>query len=100
MKKYSILALALVLAATMLAGCRNQGTSETTMPSTEMTMPTILPTNVPETTAPTMPTVPATTDPSGSMDETVGTENGDTTNGGTTNDDSGSNAGGSRNRIR
>ncbi len=76
MKKYSILALALVLAATVLAGCRSQKPSETTMPSTEMTMPTILPTNVPETTVPTVPTAPATTDPSGSMDETMGTESG------------------------
>ena len=58
MKKFSILALVLVLTATLFTGCRRRNnTPATTLPVTE-----------PVTSTPTvMPTVPAT-------DDTVGTE--------------------------
>ena len=65
MKKYSILALALVLCATCLTGCRRKmnvadGTIPTTAATTAATThPTTMPTTAP-TTVPT--TVPATTE--------------------------------------
>lgn len=65
MKKYSILALALVLCVTGLTGCRRKmdvadGTIPTTAATTESTThPTTMPTTMPATT-PT--TVPATTE--------------------------------------
>lgn len=64
MKKYSILFAVLVLTISLLTGCgctrRDAGMD--TAPATEMT---ILPTNIPETTAPVLPstepmTMPAT----------------------------------------
>lgn len=61
MKKTLILATVLVLTLSMLTGCgcTRQNAGMDTRPSTEMT---ILPTNIPETTAPLLPeTQPATT---------------------------------------
>ena len=51
MKKYAIIACILVLTVSMLTGCgcTAQDSDMTTMPSAE---PTILPTNIPETTVP------------------------------------------------
>jgi hypothetical protein len=71
MKKFSIIALVLVLTVSTLAGCRKTDTNVTTVPTT--TMPTSRPTVPPTTTPPTtMPSVPAT-EPS--MDEMLpGTE--------------------------
>lgn len=61
MKKFSILALVLVLTLSVLTGCRKTDTNATTTPSTT-TMPTSLPTVPPTTTPPTtMPSV--TTEP-------------------------------------
>lgn len=61
MKKYSIVALALVLCFTGLTGCRrNKGLADGTIPSTtETTAATTYPTTMPTTAA---TTVPATTD--------------------------------------
>lgn len=68
MKKFSILTTILVLTISLLTGCgcTRRGAEMDTIPSTEMT---ILPTNIPETTAPVMPstepmTVPPTQVPS------------------------------------
>ena len=66
MKKYTILALALVMCVTGLTGCRRRkgladGTIPTTMATTAATThPTTIPTTAP-TTVPT--TIPATTEP-------------------------------------
>lgn len=59
MKKYFILATVLVLTFTLLTGCgcTRRGAGMDTMPSTDMT---VLPTNIPETTAPLLPTDPMT----------------------------------------
>lgn len=63
MKKYSILMTVLVLTISLLTGCgcTRRGAEMDTMPSTEMT---ILPTNIPETTAPVIPTTEPVTEPS------------------------------------
>ena len=62
MKKFAMLLTVLVLTISMLTGCgcTRRGAEMDTMPATEMT---ILPTNIPETTAPTMPPTEAMTDP-------------------------------------
>ena len=63
MKRYSILIAAFVLTACLFTGCgcTRQGAGMDTNPATEMT---ILPTNIPETTAPVMPsTEPMTAAP-------------------------------------
>ena len=74
MKKYTILALALVLCVTGLTGCRrNKGLADGTIPSTTMaTTPTTHATTVPTTAA---TTVPATTEnrPNSTTDTTEGT---------------------------
>ena len=94
MKKIAILLTVLVLTISMLTGCgcRRQGAEMDTMPSTEMT---ILPTNIPETTAPILPsTQPMTepvTEPTDSTD-TMSTEDGIT--------DSITDETGTRSRIR
>lgn len=50
MKKYSILALALVLTAALLTGCRRPMAEPTTVPTTPATIaPTTMPSTVPET---------------------------------------------------
>lgn len=78
MKKIAILLTVLVLTISMLTGCgcTRRGAGMDTMPSTEMT---ILPTNIPETTAPILPsTEPMTepaTEPTDSTD-TMSTEDG------------------------
>lgn len=56
MKRIFVLAVVLVLALSALTGCgcTRRGAGMDTVPSTEMT---ILPTNIPETTAPVMPTM-------------------------------------------
>lgn len=74
MKKYAILAAVLVLTVSLLAGCgctaRDNGMA--TMPSA--TQP-ILPTNIPETTAPTEPaTMPATAPATEATDATEDAE--------------------------
>jgi len=72
MKKFSILLTVLVLTISMLTGCgcTRRGAETETMPATEMT---ILPTNIPETTAPVIPTTEPMTEPA-----TEATDNTDT----------------------
>lgn len=62
MKKFAMLLTVLVLTISMLTGCgcTRRGAGTDTMPSTEMT---ILPTNIPETTAPILPSTEPMTDP-------------------------------------
>lgn len=78
MKKFAMLLTVLVLTISMLTGCgcTRRGAGMDTMPSTEMT---ILPTNIPETTAPILPsTEPMTdlfTEPTDNTD-TMSTEDG------------------------
>ena len=74
MKKYSILALALVLCVTGLTGCRrNRGLADGTIPSTtETTAATTHPTTMPATAATTHP---AATDVPAS-DSTMDTQDG------------------------
>ena len=78
MKKYSMLMVVLVLTGCLLTGCgcTRRGAQMDTTPATEMT---IIPTNIPETTAPFFPsTEPATTpatEPSVNT-ETSGTDGG------------------------
>ena len=78
MKRYSILLAVLVLTASLLTGCgcTRRGAGMDTNPATEMT---ILPTNIPETTAPVMPsTEPMTIAPTEMPSETgtMGTDDG------------------------
>ena len=74
MKKFTMLLTVLVLTISMLTGCgcTRRGAGTDTMPPTEMT---ILPTNIPETTAPVLPsTAPMTepvTEPTNSTDTMV-----------------------------
>ncbi len=72
MKKFAMLLTVLVLTISMLTGCgcTRRGAGMDTMPSTEMT---ILPTNIPETTAPIMPSTEPMTEPG-----TESTDNTDT----------------------
>lgn len=78
MKKFTVLLTVLVLTVSMFTGCgcTRRGAQMETMPPTEMT---ILPTNIPETTAPILPsTEPDTepvTEPTENMD-TMTTEDG------------------------
>jgi hypothetical protein len=70
MKKISIFALALVLAMSVMTGCRRADTTNTTAPSTTVaptTRPTVPPTTTPPTTMPSTTTEP-------SMDILPGTE--------------------------
>ena len=62
MKKFAMLLTVLVLTISMLTGCgcTRRGAEMDTMPATEMT---ILPTNIPETTAPIMPSTEPMTAP-------------------------------------
>ena len=66
MKRFTILALALVLGCTMLTGCRRQNMNgNMSTPATEAARPTTEPTTkatMPATEAATMPTVEPTTD--------------------------------------
>ena len=70
MKRFVILALALVLGCTMLTGCRRQNqngnmstpATEAARPTTEPTTHATMPTTMPATEAATMPTVEPTTD--------------------------------------
>ena len=73
MKKYTVLLAALVLTACLFTGCgcTRRGAGMDTMPATEMT---ILPTNIPETTAPVIPTMPPTEAPTEVPTETETTE--------------------------
>lgn len=96
MKKLSALMAVLVLIATLFTGCgcTRQGAGMDTAPGTEMT---ILPTNIPETTAPVMPsTEPMTVAPTEVPSETGTEETGD---GGSTDSMTGE-TNGTRNRIR
>lgn len=95
MKKLSVLLTVLVLTISMLTGCgcTRRGAGIDTMPATEMT---ILPTNIPETTAPTMPATEPMTDPitePTDNTDTMGTEDGGIT-------DSITGETGTRSRIR
>lgn len=63
MKKYSILALTLVLTAAVLTGCGRRRVPET-VPPTETMMPTIMPTEAPTTVPHTEATTEAATHPS------------------------------------
>ena len=95
MKKVLILATVLVLTLSVLTGCgcTRQDAGMNTKPSTEMT---ILPTNIPETTAPLLPetapaTIPMTEGSAGNGNNSGSADNGDSAvNGGTT--ESGSSA--------
>lgn len=74
MKKYGILITTLVLAATMLTGCRNRNVAPTELPPTQgaTLAPTTAPTTMPTTMPATMPATDATRDMTGS----AATENG------------------------
>ena len=69
MKRFAILALALVLGCTMLTGCRRQNmngnmstpATEAARPTTEPTTHATIPTTMPATEAATMPTAEPTT---------------------------------------
>ena len=95
MKKIAILLTVLVLTISMLTGCgcTRRGAGMDTMPSTEMT---ILPTNIPETTAPVMPSTEPMTEPA--TDITDSTDTMSTEGDGIT--DSIINETGTRSRIR
>ena len=96
MKRYSILFAAFVLTACLFTGCgcTRQGAGMDTKPATEMT---ILPTNIPETTAPVMPsTEPMTMAPTEAPSET---DPMDTQDGGITDSITGE-TGSTRNRMR
>ena len=73
MKKFSVLLTVLVLTISMFTGCgcTRRGAQMETTPPTEMT---ILPTNIPETTAPVIPTMPPTEAPTEVPTETETTE--------------------------
>lgn len=78
MKKFSVIVAAFVLTVSLLTGCgcTRQGAGMDTMPNTEMT---ILPTNIPETTAPVMPSTEPMTEPPTQMPSEsapMGTEDG------------------------
>lgn len=84
MKKYTILALVLVLSASLFAGCRDRNnvnnttrpeTSVTTTPTAATTRPTTQPTTetTRATTAPTTENVPETTE-NAPMDGTAATD--------------------------
>lgn len=73
MKKYAIFAMVLVLTFALLTGCgcTAKDSGMATMPSDAQPM---LPTNIPETTAPTeRPTMPATTPTTDATDATDAT---------------------------
>lgn len=71
MKKIGIFALALVLAMSVMTGCRRVDNTVTTEPSTTV-MPTTRPTVPPTTTPPT--TMPSVTTEPGMVDILPGTE--------------------------
>ena len=84
MKKYSILAIALVLTASVFTGCRRNRVEPTHLPETmPSTMPATVPTTVPdivETTEAARGTEHATdatthTEGTGAMEETMGENN-------------------------
>ena len=95
MKKLSVLLTVLVLTISMLTGCgcTRRGAGMDTMPATEMT---ILPTNIPETTVPTMPATEPMTDPI--TEPTDNTDTMSTDDGGITDSITGET--GTRSRIR
>jgi predicted small secreted protein len=95
MKKLSVLLTVLVLTISMLTGCgcTRRGAGMDTMPATEMT---ILPTNIPETTVPTMPATEPMTDPV--TEPTDNTDTMSTEDGGITDSITGET--GTRSRIR
>lgn len=76
MKKYSILALALVLGCSLLTGCRRGGSNMNTVP----------PTTQAATQAPTiLPTMPTTTPPTTATEATMATDATEATMDGTEN---------------
>ena len=86
MKKYSILALSLVLTACLFAGCRSKKPD-----MTPTSLPTVAPTTqatTAPTTAPTVPSTAATTEPketidhgNGPRDESTATDGSEATGG-------------------
>ena len=75
MKKYTLLALSLILCAALMVGCACSNGSVGTTPTTTATRPATMPTTVPTTAPTTMPTTEATTMPTtatedGGMDAT------------------------------
>ena len=80
MKKYTILALTLVLTATMFTGCRRRNpdaTHPTIVPTMPMptTEPTTVPATEPTTTTPaTAPSTDPTDNGNGPLDETAGND--------------------------
>jgi predicted small secreted protein len=97
MKKYSMLMVVLVLTGCLLTGCgcTRQGAGLDTMPATEMT---ILPTNIPETTAPIIPSTQPMTQPA--TEPTMDTETAGTDNGASEDITGGTGETGTRSRIR
>lgn len=96
MKRYFVLIAVLVLTASLLTGCgcTRQGAGMDTQPSSEMT---ILPTNIPETTAPVMPSTEPMTEAPTQMPSETGTM--ETEEGGITDSITGE-TNGTRNRMR
>jgi len=96
MKRYFVLIAVLVLTASLLTGCgcTRQGAGMDTQPSSEMT---ILPTNIPETTAPVMPSTEPMTEAPTQMPSETGTM--ETEEGGITDSITGE-TNGARNRMR
>ena len=79
MKKISIFALALVLALSVLTGCRKADTNVTTTPSTTTTpttRPTVPPTTTPPTTMPPVTTEPTVMDILPGTEDTIDPTNG------------------------
>lgn len=81
MKKYTILAVILVLTATVFTGCRSRRPNPTEMPHTETIMPSIAPTEMPTTVPATEHATEHTSVPTenpgtipGDADTTMGTE--------------------------
>lgn len=96
MKRYFVLIAVLVLTASLLTGCgcTRRGAGMDTQPSSEMT---ILPTNIPETTAPVMPSTEPMTEAPTQMPSETGTM--ETEEGGITDSITGE-INGARNRMR
>ena len=79
MKKLSIFALVLVIAMSVMTGCRRADNTATTAPTTTVaptTRPTVPPTTTPPTTMPSVTTEPGMVDILPGTEDTVNPTNG------------------------